>query len=74
MKGLEALQSVRFVTIDGRRLAVIDANDWQALIEWLEDLEDNQVVRRSLAELDAAGGDPERAGWLRWEDVEHKLA
>jgi len=69
MSGLEALQSVQFVTAKGKRLAVLTIEDWEALIEWLETLEDVQIARESLAELHAAGGDRERAGWLKWEDV-----
>ena len=61
MSGLEALQSVQFATIKGKRFAVVSADDWQALIEWLETLEDAQVVREALAELRAAGGDRKKA-------------
>jgi PHD/YefM family antitoxin component YafN of YafNO toxin-antitoxin module len=73
MTALEALQSVQFITIKGKRLAVLSAEDWEALIEWLETLEDVQTAREALARLDAAGGDRERAGWLKWEDVESEL-
>jgi hypothetical protein len=74
MTALEALQSVQFVTIQGKRLAVLGAEEWEALVEWLETLEDIQVVRQALAELAAAGGDRQRAGWLRWDEVEGELA
>lgn len=73
MTGLEVLQSVQFVTVKGKRLAVLNADNWEALIEWLEDLEDLQIARQALAELKAAGGDYERAGWLKWDDVEAEL-
>ncbi|MFB2974782.1 hypothetical protein [Microseira sp. BLCC-F43] len=73
MTGLEVLQSVQFVTVKGKRLAVLNADDWEALIEWLEDLEDLQISRQALAELKAAGGDYEYAGWLKWDDVEAQL-
>ncbi len=73
MSGLEALQSVQFVTAKGRRLAVLDAEDWEALIEWLETLEDAQTVRQAFAELKAAGGDRKRAGWLEWKTVAKEL-
>ena len=73
MTGLEVLKSVRFVTVKGQRLAVLNADEWEALIEWLEDLEDLQIARNALAELKAAGGDYERAGWLKWDDVEVEL-
>lgn len=42
MAGLDALQSVQFVTVKGKRLAVLDAENWEALVEWLETLEDLQ--------------------------------
>jgi hypothetical protein len=73
MTGLEALQSVQYVEAQGKRFAVVPAENWQVLIEWLEDLEDLQLARRSLAELRQAGGDRERAGWLRWDDVREEL-
>jgi hypothetical protein len=73
MTGLEALQSVQYVEAQGKRFAVVPAEDWQVLIEWLEDLEDLQLARQSLAELRQAGGDRERAGWLRWDDVREEL-
>ena len=64
MNGIDALQSVQFVTAKGKRFAVLSADDWESLIEWLETLEDVQIARQALAELRAAGGDRERAGWL----------
>jgi hypothetical protein len=73
MTGLEALQSVQYVTVKGRRLAVIDLEEWEALIEWLETVEDLKVAQEAFAQLETAGGDRERAGWLRWEDVEGEL-
>jgi hypothetical protein len=73
MTGLEALQSVQYVEAQGKRFAVVPAENWQVLIEWLEDLEDLQPARHSLAELRRAGGDRERAGWLRLDDVREEL-
>ena len=57
MSGLEALQSVQFATIKGKRFAVVNAEDWEALIEWLETLEDSQMARQALDQLRAAGGE-----------------
>jgi hypothetical protein len=74
MTGLDALQSVQYVSAKGKRFAVVSAEDWEALIEWLETLEDVQVAREAFAELKAAGGDRQRAGWLKWEEVEDELA
>ena len=62
MTGLEALQSVQFVKAKGKRFAVIDANDWEALIEWLETLEDIQIARTALAKLKRAKGNRARLG------------
>jgi hypothetical protein len=70
MIGTEALQSVQFVTVKGKRLAVLNAEDWEALIEWLETLEDAQIARSAFAELKAADGDRKRAGWVEWEEAE----
>ena len=73
MTGLEVLQSVEFLNIKGKPVAVLDVETWQALIEWLETLEDLQIAKQALNELKAAGGNRERAGWLKWDDVESEL-
>jgi len=69
MSGLNILQSVQFVTVKGKRFAILSADDWEALIEWLETLEDLHIARQAFAELKAAGGDRKRAGWLEWHSV-----
>jgi hypothetical protein len=74
MTGLDALQSVQFVTVKGKRFAVLDADDWETLIDWLETVEDIDVARQAFAQLKAAGGNREQAGWLKWSDVEGELA
>jgi hypothetical protein len=73
MTGPQALQAVQFVTVQGKRLAVLDAEDWSALIEWLETLEDIEIAQGALAELRAAGGDRHEAGWLEWDAVKHTV-
>jgi hypothetical protein len=73
MTGLELLQSVQYVTVKGKRLAVVNANDWEALIEWLETLEDIQIAKQAFAELKAFGGDRQQAGWLPWDEVKEEL-
>ena len=73
MTGLDALQSVQFVTKKGKRLAVVNAEDWEALIEWLETLEDVQIARQAFAELKAAKGNRRRAGWREWSAVKDEL-
>jgi hypothetical protein len=73
MTGLEALQAVQFVTVQGRRLAVLDAADWESLVEWLETLEDIRIAKEAQRTLQAAGADRGKAGWLRWDDVKEEL-
>ena len=73
MTGLEALQSVQYVTAKGKRLAVIDIDEWEALIEWLETLEDVQIAKQAYEELKTFGGDRERAGWLKWDEAKETL-
>ena len=73
MSGLEALQSVQYVTVKGKRFAVIDANDWETLIEWLETLEDVQVTNDAYAELKPFAGDRKQASWLKWDDIKQEL-
>ncbi len=73
MSGLEALQSVQFVTTKGKRFAVIDAEDWETLIDWLEELEDRQVLRQAFGQLRAAGGDRQQAGWQEWKTLAEDL-
>ncbi|MBC6422893.1 MAG: hypothetical protein GDA43_23565 [Hormoscilla sp. SP5CHS1] len=73
MTGLEVLQSVQFVTVEGKRLAVLSAEDWEAMIEWLENVEDVQIAQSAFAQLQAAGGDRSKAGWLKWDSVEKEL-
>ena len=74
MTGLEALQSVQYVTVQDRRLAVVDLEAWEAMVEWLETLEDVEVARQAYEQLRAADGDRERAGWRKWDDVKDDLS
>jgi predicted DNA-binding protein len=69
MKVSEALASVEFIVgRDGKpRAAVLDMAAWEALIDWLEDMEDLGIVQAALPRLRMG---PEKAGMLRWEDVE----
>lgn len=69
----EAIQSVRFVTVKGKRLVVLNADDWETLIAWLEEMEDLQIARSVLAKLKDSGNNYDRAGWLKWDDVEADL-
>jgi hypothetical protein len=73
MTGPEALQSVQFLTAKGKRVAVLRAEDWECLIQWLEELEDAQAARQAYAQLKAAKGNRLRAGWLEWDAVKDEL-
>ncbi len=73
MTGSDALQSVQFVTVKGKRFAVLDADDWEALVEWIETVEDTQAARDAYEALKKAGGDRDKAGWVKWDDVEKDL-
>ena len=74
MSGLDALQSVQFVSKRGKRFAVLSAEDWESLIEWLETLEDAQIARQAFRELKRAKGNRRRAGWLEWDAVKDELS
>ncbi len=73
MTGLEALESVQYVTVHDRRVAVIGLDEWESLLEWLETLEDVAVAQEAYDQLKAAGGNREEAGWLKWDDVKDEL-
>ncbi|MEW5717973.1 MAG: hypothetical protein AB1817_05045 [Chloroflexota bacterium] len=73
MSATDVLQSVQFITAKGKRFAVLSVEDWEALVEWLETIEDLQIARKALAELKAAGGDRQRAGWLEWKIVSAEI-
>lgn len=63
----DVLTNVQFVEApSGHRLAVIDADDWSGLIEWLEGLEDRQIIRANLARLRAG---PEASGAVPLESI-----
>lgn len=65
------LETIRFVVgADGQPSAVqVDIGLWQKIIEALEDAEDIEIAHEALAQLEAAGGDPARTGWVDLEDV-----
>ncbi len=72
MAGLDVVQSVQFVTVKGKHLAVLSADDWETLMERLETLEDLQTAQTAYAELKAANGDRKRAGWLKRDEMEQE--
>lgn len=63
-------QKPQFLKAGEQRLVVLDAQDWEGLIGRLEDKEDGDDLRTAVSELNAAGGDPEKSGWLRWEELD----
>lgn len=74
---MELVQETIHVVVDtqGRPTAVqIDWETWQRIVDALEDAEDVALAQAALAALDAAGGNPEKAGWLRLEDLEESWA
>jgi hypothetical protein len=73
MTGTDILQSVQFVTVKGKRLAVLTAEDWEALVEWLETIEDIDIARNAYEQLKNAGGNRDQAGWKKWEDVQDEM-
>ena len=61
----QILTSVQFINApDGRRLAVLDADDWAGLIDWLENTEDHRVIQAASERLRAG---PEASGALPLE-------
>jgi hypothetical protein len=71
--GTQALQSVQFVTVKGKRLAVLNADDWEAMVEWLETVEDVQIAQQAFDHLKAAGGDRKQAGWLELDEADKEM-
>jgi hypothetical protein len=71
MSELQLLENVQFVTAKGKRFAVLNAEDWEAFVDWLETFEDLQILKQSLAELKS--GDRRRAGWLDWEEAKKEI-
>ena len=65
------LSTVQFVEAPtGRRMAVMDAEDWGGLVEWLEEIEDRQIIRANLTRLRAG---PEDSGAMPLETILDEL-
>lgn len=62
---------MQFVVDDkGQRTAVLlDIRAWEILIKWIETVTDAKIAAQALRELHLAGGRPEQADWLAWEDI-----
>ena len=68
MTALDVLQSPQFITIKDKRFVLLETDDWEALIEWLEDKEDEAVIREAYARLAEADFDREKVGWMIWSE------
>ena len=68
-------QDIQFVIgAEGKPTAVlIDISTWEQILDALEDAEDVALVKEALAILDAAGGDPEKAGFISWVNAKAEL-
>ena len=73
MTALDVLQSPQFITIKGKRFVLLESDDWEALIEWLEDKEDEAIIQEAYARLAEAKFDREKAGWMEWEKAKEML-
>jgi PHD/YefM family antitoxin component YafN of YafNO toxin-antitoxin module len=73
MTALDVLQSPQFITIKGKRFVLLESDDWEALIEWLEDREDEAIIQEAYARLAEAKFDREKAGWMEWEKAKEML-
>jgi hypothetical protein len=68
---INVLKSVRFVVdAQGHKTAAqLSISDWETLLNWIEDREDEAIFKEAMRQLKEAGGNPQKAGWLDWESV-----
>jgi hypothetical protein len=52
---------------------LVDLKTWKGILDALEEVDDIAVAREALAKLDAAGGNPEKAGFIPWEKFRAEL-
>jgi hypothetical protein len=66
---------IQFVVgAEGKPTAVLlDIAVWERVLQALEDAEDLEIAKQALAELAAVGGDPEKAGYLSWDQARAEL-
>ena len=71
MTVVEALKSAQYVVDhNGHQTAVLlPMQSWQSLLDWIDNMADTHLAADALTALQAAGGRPERAGWLAWDDI-----
>lgn len=71
MPDIVAASDIQFVVgSEGQPSGVfLDMATWRRIVQALEDAEDFSIAKQALAEIDAAGGDLEKAGFLAWETL-----
>ncbi len=71
MVTLDALKNVRFVVdANGKQSAVqVSIEDWQKILEYLEELEDRERIKAILHRLKAG---PEKSNALNWKEARKK--
>jgi hypothetical protein len=52
---------------------LVDLKTWEGILEALEEADDISLARETLTKLDAAGGSPEKAGFIPWEKARADL-
>lgn len=73
MTGLEALQTVQFINVKGQRVAILGAEEWKALIEWIENFEDAKALRQMLEGLKMVNENRKKTEWLALKNGEQYL-
>ncbi|MBE9146758.1 hypothetical protein [Planktothrix mougeotii] len=68
---INILRQVQFlVNSQGQKVAIqMQISDWEALLEWIENQEDEKIVKSALNSLESVGGSPQKAAWLAWDAV-----
>jgi PHD/YefM family antitoxin component YafN of YafNO toxin-antitoxin module len=68
MLDLKLFENVKYVVDNqGKKAAVqVDLKDWQALLDYLEDLEDQALVKEKLSQLQKG---PAASGAIKWQDA-----
>lgn len=65
MTALNLLRSLKFTKLEGKKVTILELEDWHKLLNWLETLEDIEIVKTALHDLREAGGDRQKAGCLK---------